>query len=98
MADRKTLSIQDKPVTRPGAKIEFTEEELHYQRVIHSFVENRGVNDFWWFSDMEILLRRLIDDDLLADTGQTRLTGGLVQKQYKLTEQGTAYIDQWPRS
>lgn len=68
------------------------------QRVIHSFVENRGVNDFWWFSDMEILLRRLIDDDLLADTGQTRLTGGLVQKQYKLTEQGTAYIDQWPRS
>jgi len=66
------------------------------QRVIKTFVKDRKTTDFWWFADMEILLVCLIDDSLLAFAGQTRMVGGLSQRLYHLTKQGTDYIAQWP--
>lgn len=66
------------------------------QRVIHLFINDRSTVDFWWFNEMEILLVRLLDDGLLRRTEETRSVGGLVQNLYKLTEQGTSYIRQWP--
>jgi HNH endonuclease len=66
------------------------------QRVIQGFVENRSNSDFWWFSEMEILLARLIEDGLLRRTGRTRTTGGLVQNEYTLTNEGSAFVGQWP--
>jgi hypothetical protein len=66
------------------------------QRVIRLFVRDRSAEGFWWFSDMEILLLQLLDDDLLQDSGQTRVVGGLIQKLYKLTQKGREYVSQWP--
>jgi len=66
------------------------------QRVMKRFIGDRTLTDFWWFADMEILLQRLIDDGLLAASGQTQLVGGLSQNQYVLTKQGTDYVSQWP--
>jgi len=66
------------------------------QRLIRQFVKDRTVDEFWWFADMDILLLYLIDDNLLLETGQVRKVGGLVQKLYKLTKKGQAYVAQWP--
>ena len=66
------------------------------QRLIHKFVKNRDFREVWWFSDMEILLDRLIEDGLLLETDQKRSVGGLVQKLYRLTKRGTDYVTQWP--
>ncbi|HQZ66235.1 MAG TPA: hypothetical protein PLY87_14200, partial [Planctomycetaceae bacterium] len=56
------------------------------KRVLKRFVQNRMVQDFWWFVDMGILLSQLIEDGLLQDTGQTKSLGGLVQHQFVMTK------------
>ena len=45
---------------------------------------------------MEILLLNLLEDEFLQETGRTKQLGGLVQKLYKLTEKGRAYVARWP--
>ena len=66
------------------------------QRVIRSFIKDRKLDGFWWFSDMEIMLSCIIEDGLVHDSGQARTVGGLTQQLYKLTQKGTNYIAQWP--
>jgi len=66
------------------------------KRVLKRFVQDRKVLDFWWFADMDILLRQLVEDGLLQDTGQTKKIGGLVQRQFVMTKKCSECIDQWP--
>ena len=60
------------------------------------FIKDRTVKEFWWFADMEILLTCILEDGLLARADGMRQQGGLIQKCYRLTENGQEYIAQWP--
>jgi hypothetical protein len=42
VANRKTLPRQGNPVTRPGAKIGFTEQQLHYRRCLADRLKERN--------------------------------------------------------
>jgi len=66
------------------------------QRVIRLFVRDRTLEGFWWFAEMEILLVCLLEDRMIEESGQTRMVAGLVQKLYRLTDRGQAYIARWP--
>lgn len=66
------------------------------QRVVHQFIKDRAKDGFWWFTDMEILLLRLLEDSLLQPSAETRSRAGLEQKLYKLTGAGLEYIQRWP--
>ena len=66
------------------------------QRVIYHLVKDRTNVGFWWFSDMEIFLLRLLEDGLLRDSGQRRSLAGLEQIFYSLMAAGMDYIQQWP--
>ena len=66
------------------------------QRVIRGFVRDRSADDFWWFADMDIFVRCLLEDGILEDTGDSRNVGGLLQKRFRLTAAGRDYIANWP--
>jgi len=68
------------------------------RRVIRRFSESSDIGEIWLISDLDILLRNLLEDGLLQDTGDVRgygSGGGPVQKRYCLTDAGRAYIEAW---
>lgn len=68
------------------------------QRVLRTFAENPQHNQIWLPGGLDILLMYLLQDGLLADTGQNSgviLSGMPSQKLYAITSKGRGFIKQW---
>ena len=85
------IFVHLKEVNNESRQCKITDEERHAWILHHAFAAQRACLCFWYFSEIERLLTRLKNDDLLSYEW-VESTQGPPRKYYKLTEQGEVFL------